>query len=103
MDNGKIYVGQTRRSVAERFKEHCHANSAIGKAIRKHGVEKFMCEVIAVCETKEELAAKEMFKIFSLDTPYSFTLFAKMYTHHISSTQRTVIIIRIADTFFKGL
>ena len=63
MDNGKIYVGQTRRSVEERFHEHKYAKSVIGRAIRKHGVEKFMCEVIAVCETKEELDAKEIFFI----------------------------------------
>ena len=63
MDNGKIYVGQTRRSVEERFQEHKYAQSLIGRAIRKHGVEKFMCEVIAVCETKEELNAKEIFFI----------------------------------------
>ncbi len=63
MDNGKIYVGQTRRPVEERFHEHKYAQTFIGKAIRKHGVEKFMCEVLAVCETKEELDAKEIFYI----------------------------------------
>ena len=66
MDNGKIYIGQTRRSVEERFKEHKKAASAIGSAIRKHGVEKFMCEVIAVCDTPEELNAKENFFITKL-------------------------------------
>jgi predicted GIY-YIG superfamily endonuclease len=39
--NGKIYVGQTKFSVEKRFKQHAKANSVIGCAIRKYGIENF--------------------------------------------------------------
>ena len=58
--NGKIYIGQTTRSVEERFQEHMKADTHIGRAIRKHGVKNFKIEVIAVCATKEELDAQEI-------------------------------------------
>ena len=44
--NGKIYVGQTIKSLKERFQKHCwgttykdkyHLNMAIKKAIKKYG------------------------------------------------------------------
>ncbi len=57
--NGKIYIGQTRRPLYKRFNEHCCANSAIGRAIRKYGKDKFTKEIIAVCESKEELDSCE--------------------------------------------
>lgn len=59
-DNGKIYIGQTTRTVEERFQEHMDSPYLIGCAIRKHGVEKFTIEVIATCESKEELDAQEI-------------------------------------------
>ncbi|MBR1805456.1 MAG: GIY-YIG nuclease family protein, partial [Selenomonadaceae bacterium] len=59
-DNGKIYIGQTTRTVEERFQEHMDSPFLIGRAIRKHGVDKFTIEVIATCETKEELDAQEI-------------------------------------------
>ncbi len=58
--NGKIYIGQTTRSVEERFQEHMDSPYPLGCAIRKHGVENFKIEVIAVCATKEELDAQEI-------------------------------------------
>ncbi len=33
--NGKKYIGITTRSLQKRFKEHCKAESVIGKAITK--------------------------------------------------------------------
>lgn len=38
--NGKIYIGQTNR-LAIRIKQHQNANSYIGSALRKYGVENF--------------------------------------------------------------
>ena len=58
--NGKNYIGQTRRSIAKRFKEHCYAKSAIGQAIREYGKDRFTKEILAVCESKEELDACEI-------------------------------------------
>ena len=66
-DNGKIYVGQTKFTVEKRFKEHSKAESLIGYAIRKHGAEKFLLEVLEVCETREEACELEIFFIEKFD------------------------------------
>lgn len=65
--NGKIYVGQTTREPIERFKEHKHADSIIGKAIRKYGAENFIVEILAECENVDELNESEIFWIAELN------------------------------------
>ena len=72
--NGKKYVGQTTRTLEERFDEHCHANSYIGKAIRKYGRENFVCGVIKYCATRDELNACERHYIAALKSraPYGY-------------------------------
>ena len=57
--NDKKYVGVTTRGVAERFKEHCSADSYLGKAIRKHGKNCFAAVVIDEANSKEDLFRKE--------------------------------------------
>ncbi len=66
--NGKPYIGQTTRTVEERFKEHTESPYLIGIAIRAHGVENFTIEVIAECETQEELNAQEIRFIAEYDS-----------------------------------
>lgn len=61
--NGKIYVGQTKFSVEKRFKQHAKADSVIGSAIRKYGIENFNVEVIETCKTFTELNEREIFWI----------------------------------------
>ena len=65
--DGKPYVGQTVRSLEERFQEHAKADSYIGNAIRAHGVENFTCEVIEECDTREQLNEREIFWIAELN------------------------------------
>ena len=65
--DGKKYVGQTTRTLEERFSEHAEAESLLGNAIRKYGEENFSHEVLAECETPEELDAQERFYIKKLD------------------------------------
>lgn len=63
--NDKVYIGQSARSVQERF--HRHIQDAVSgrldthfaRAIRKYGPENFMVEVIDDAETQEELNQKE--------------------------------------------
>lgn len=96
LENGKIYVGQTRRTLEERFKEHCQADSAIGRAIRKHGKEKFKCEILETCKTLEELNEREKFwiKTFDCMIPKGYnktdggqsTLLAEEVRHQISES-----------------
>ena len=60
-------LGQTTRTLEERFSEHAEADSLLGKAIQRYGAENFSCEVLAECETPEELDAQERFYIKKLD------------------------------------
>lgn len=60
--NGKIYVGQTVRSMEERWTEHCKKTSdcmAISHAIQKYGKENFTIECVCVANSIEELNKKE--------------------------------------------
>ena len=75
--NDKIYVGQTTRSVEERFLEHSKADSYLGRAIRKHGKENFSIEILVECQTQKELDEQERIFIekFNCKHPngYNFT------------------------------
>lgn len=59
--NGKVYIGQTRRTVEVRWNEHkkysFHPNrswdSILHFAIRKYGVEPFVCEEIEQCDNSK--------------------------------------------------
>lgn len=57
--NGKIYIGQTKKSLKERFQKHCwkatekdtyHSDMAIKKAIRKYGKNNFSSEILEYTE-----------------------------------------------------
>lgn len=74
--NSKVYIGQTKASVKERFAEHlrCARNLNGGscllyRAMRKHGVENFSVEIIeCVCadskeNLRERLNEREIFYI----------------------------------------
>lgn len=65
--NGKHYVGQTKQSIEERFKQHTKADTYIGNAIRKYGAENFTIEILAECETQEEMDERERFFVEKLD------------------------------------
>ena len=66
LENGKVYVGQTKRSLEVRKKQHlydassCRLNTYFHKAIRKYGVDKFTWEIIAECSTRETLIRFEI-------------------------------------------
>ena len=67
LTNGKVYVGQTKFSVEKRFKEHSKADSLIGRAIRKYGIENFKTEILETCRTFIELNEREIFWIKKLN------------------------------------
>ena len=48
--NGKVYIGQTIRSLQERLNEHIAAKSVIGYAIRKYGKDNFRIELLEEVE-----------------------------------------------------
>ena len=66
--NDKEYVGQTIRSIEERFKQHMKSNYPLGRAIRAHGTENFATAIIKECESKEELNLFEKHFIKSRNT-----------------------------------
>lgn len=70
--NNKIYIGQTKISVKDRWARHitesrckgCHTyNTVFKRAIRKYGVENFICEQIEECKTQQELNNREQYWI----------------------------------------
>lgn len=74
--NGKIYVGQTTKSLKERFQKHCwgttekdsyHLNMAIKKAIKKYGKENFTIELIEEVEATK-LDEREVYWISFYDS-----------------------------------
>src|SRR5258708_7300098 len=61
--NGKCYVGQTERSLAQRWSEHLHAtnrfkNYPLYRAMKKYGVENF--EVLQFCTTGTQESADQL-------------------------------------------
>jgi group I intron endonuclease len=65
--NGKIYIGQTIKSLSNRVSEHIKSNSYIGNALRKYGIQSFVTSVIDEADTKEILKEKEKYWIKTLD------------------------------------
>lgn len=66
--NVKIYIGQTSKTIIERFNEHIeNANKnkqyTISKAIRKYGIDNFEIIEIDQCESKHEINEKEIYWI----------------------------------------
>ncbi len=67
--NNKKYIGQTRRSLDRRWKEHCWVdnNQLITRAINKYGKENFSKEIIEKCN-KHKLNDREIYWISFYDT-----------------------------------
>ena len=67
--NGKVYIGQTKRSLDARWAQHCtDVNSKIccfklQKAIKEFGADNFSVKQIDSAESKEEADEKEVYWI----------------------------------------
>lgn len=72
--NGKIYIGQTVRSVESRFARHIRdaekgmLDTHFARAIRKYGAQNFSIEVIDVANSQDELNLKEQYWIRHYDS-----------------------------------
>ncbi|MBQ9480362.1 MAG: hypothetical protein IJU71_12535 [Selenomonadaceae bacterium] len=63
--SGKVYVGQTTRPIIARLREHLHAKSYVGKALRKsRGL--FSVDVLEECATLDELNKRDSYWIATL-------------------------------------
>ena len=51
--NNKVYIGQTRTSVNQRWLEHLrharYGDQVINRAMRKYGINKFYIETLEIC------------------------------------------------------
>lgn len=66
--NGKIYIGQTCRSLEDRMSEHIrHRIIVVDKAIQKYGINNFTVEQIDVATDIDDLNQKERFWIQHYD------------------------------------
>jgi group I intron endonuclease len=52
--NSKVYIGQTRTSVDQRWKEHLrhaqYGDQIINRAMKKYGIDKFYIETLEICD-----------------------------------------------------
>jgi len=102
--NNKIYVGKTINSLEKRMNEHLGAafndNSKLyfHRALRKHGKENFIWEIIYECKNEDELNEKEKFfikKFDSLNYGYNLTkggdggdTYSKLSEEQLAETKR---------------
>lgn len=75
--NNKVYIGQTIRTLKQRFTQHCcRSDSIVGSAIKKYGKENFSVEIIAETDNLEELNKMEVYYIkeFNSLSPNGYNL-----------------------------
>lgn len=69
--NSKVYIGQTRTSVNQRWAEHLrhakYGDQVINKAMRKYGIDKFYIETLEICDI-DRLDEREMYYIDLYDS-----------------------------------
>lgn len=67
--DGKVYIGQTKRSLESRWMQHCHDSKSrihcfnLQKAIKEFGADSFSIEQIDSANSKAEADEKEVFWI----------------------------------------
>jgi group I intron endonuclease len=68
--NGKSYVGQTSRSMSERWAEHIkeRRNRAFSNALRKYGTSNFLSQVVSTASLQAELDSLERVWVILLQT-----------------------------------
>lgn len=64
--NNKVYIGQTKNTIKQRWQEHVrharYGDQVINRAMRKYGIDKFYIETLEIC-TVDVLDYREMFYI----------------------------------------
>lgn len=68
--NGKIYIGQTKNSLRVRVGAHLNADSLIGRALRKYGMDLFTITAVALAISRQELDEKEQYWIKELNSEH---------------------------------
>lgn len=69
--NNKVYIGQTRTSVEQRWREHLrhaqYGDQVINRAMKKYGIDKFYIETLEICDI-ELLDEREIYYIDLYDS-----------------------------------
>lgn len=69
--NNKVYIGQTRVTVEQRWKEHirhaAYGDQVINRAMKKYGIDKFYVETLEICSL-DVLDEREMYYIDLYDS-----------------------------------
>ena len=69
--NDKVYIGQTKNSVDQRWKEHLrhaqYGDQLINRAMKKYGIDKFYVETLEIC-SPDVLDEREMYYIDLYDS-----------------------------------
>lgn len=73
--NNRVYIGQTKRNIEQRWKEHlrhCELNNGqiLGKAILKYGIDNFMIQELEQCDDTK-LDEREKFWIKEYNSYYN--------------------------------
>lgn len=73
--NSKVYIGQTRTNVDQRWKEHLrhaqYGDQVINRAMKKYGIDKFYIETLEICNVSV-LDEREMYYIDLYDSTDKF-------------------------------
>ena len=69
--NSKVYIGQTKNTVEQRWREHLrhsqYGDQVINRAMKKYGTDKFYIETLEICDIKF-LDEREMYYIELYDS-----------------------------------
>lgn len=74
--NGKIYIGQTIQSLKRRFANHACQGHCLYSAIKKYSKENFKIQLLARCNSREEMNHRESYyiKLFNTLAPNGYNL-----------------------------
>lgn len=78
--NNKVYIGQTRTSIEQRWKEHLRDSKrckyTLYNAMRKYGIENFYIEQLDVCDVDilDEMEISYIKKFKSTDDRYGYNI-----------------------------
>ena len=68
--NGLIYIGQTKRSLNERIRDHksCNNKTIFNLELKKYGIENFEWKIVEICLTQKYADENEKYYILLYDT-----------------------------------
>jgi hypothetical protein len=80
--SSKLYIGQTKRSLEERFREHCRQDSLIGRAIKKRSRSHFKIELLEelsehITDLEVNLIENKYISEYKTLHPNGYNLFCK--------------------------